>query len=171
MKKSLLFGSLTFLLVCIVVIAGCTTSTTNQTTTSTPSTAASRDAFLEKYISQLYNNAQKNYTVTAWDVNWRNSSTVNVILTTENETSQTVVSENRTIMHFESTDDAIAYFNGLNITGYILYENIYTGGAYQDVTGHTPVPYKAYVKELNANETSFREILGDIIITKEITSL
>jgi len=171
MKKTLLFVALTFLLVSIVVVAGCTTNTTNQTTTSTPSTAASHDAFLGKYVSQLYNNTQKNYTLTAWDVNWRNSTTVNVVLTTENATSQTVVSENRTIMHFKSTDDAIAYFNGLNITGYTLYQNIYTGGAYQDVTGHKPVPYKVYVKDLSANQSIFREILGDIIITKENTLL
>ena len=171
MKKSLLFGSLTFLLVSIVVVAGCTTNTTNQTATSTPSTAASHDAFLEKYVSQYYNYTQKNYTLKAWDVNWLNSTTVNVVSTIENKTSQGVSSENMTIMHFKSTDDATAYFNKLNITGYTLYQNIYSGGVYQDVTGHKPVPYKEYMKELSAKQSSLRILLGDIVIIEESTLL
>ena len=173
MKKSLLFGSLTFLLVSVVVVTGCTTNTTNQTTTSTPSTTASHDAFLEKEVDQYYNNTQKddNYTLKAWDVKWLNSTMVNVIFTTQNKTSQEIISENRTIMHFESTDDATAYFNNLNMTGYILYENIYTGGVYQDVTGHIPVPYKVYAKEISTQQSSWRKLLGDIVITEEITLL
>jgi hypothetical protein len=132
--------------------------------------ATNHDAFLEKYVNQFYNLTQKdqNYTLKAWDVNWLNSTTVNVVRTLENKTSQAVQSDNMTIMHFKSTDDAIAYFSSLNMTGYTLYVNIYPGGAYQDVTGHAPVPYKVYVKETSAHtQASYRQLLGDIVMVGE----
>jgi hypothetical protein len=179
MKNFTAVGVMATLLAMVIVAAGCTTTTTNQTSTFTPSTtaatsAASRDAFLEKYVNQLYNNVQKDYryTLKAWDVNWLNSTTVHVVLTFENKTSQEVVNENMTIMHFKSTDDATAYFNSLNKTGFTLYRNIYKGGVYQDVTGHAPVPYKQYLKEIIAyKQSSWQELLGDIVRIEETTRL
>jgi hypothetical protein len=172
-RKSLLFWSVIFLLVSVVVAAGCTTTTTNQTSTSTSSTAASRDAFLEQYMSQYHDTTQNaaNYTLKAWDVKWRNSTTVNLVWTTVNNTSQEVIRGNETIMHFKSTDDATAYFKCLNITGYTLSETIYPGGAYQDLTGHAPVPYKAYVKDVSVKQSIWLFLLGDIVVIEEDTVL
>jgi hypothetical protein len=177
MRNFTAIGVLAALSVMIIVTAGCTTNTTNQTSTSTPSTAApittvSHDALLEQYVSQYYNTTREdaNYTLKAWDVKWLNSTTVNLISSTENKTTQAVINENLTIMHFKSTDDATAYFNGLNSTGYTLYQNIYTGGPYQDVTGHAPVPYKEYVKELSVKQSSWLVLAGDIVIVGEDTS-
>jgi hypothetical protein len=170
-KKSLLFWSVTFLLVSVVVAAGCITTTTNQTSTSTSSSAASHDAFLEQYMSQYHNTTLENanYTLKTWDVKWLNGTTVNLVWTTVNSTSQEVIRGNETIMHFKSTDDATAYFNSLNTTGYTLSETIYPGGAYQDLTGHAPVPYKAYVKDVNVKQSIWLFLLGDVVVIEEDT--
>lgn len=165
MKKSLVF-----VLVSAVLAAGCTTNTTNQTTVS-------HDAFLEKYVNQYQNNTQNdnNRTLRAWNVSWLNDTRVNVAMSIENKTSQTVLNENIVIMHFKSTDDATTYFNRLNITGYKLYENAYPGGTfqdtYQDVTGHAPVPYKYYVRESDPTHESWQQLLGDIVIVGEYTAI
>ena len=95
-----------------------------------------------------------------------------LLYTVENKTSRAVVNQNATIMHFKSTDDATAYFNSLNMTGYTLYENIYPGGIYQDITGHAPVPYKYYVKEeTSARRTSYQILLEDIVMVGDGTGL
>jgi hypothetical protein len=172
-RESLLFWAVTFLLVSVVVAAGCTTTTTNQTSTSTSSTAASHDAFLEQYMMQYHNTTleEANYTLKAWEVKWLNSTTVNLVWTIVNSTSQEVIRGNETIMHFKSTDDATAYFNSLNVTKYTLSETIYPGGAYQDLTGHAPIPYKAYVKDVSVKQSILLFLLGDIVVIEEDTVL
>ena len=124
-------------------------------------------------MSQYHDTTQNaaNYTLKAWDVKWLNSTTVNLVWTTVNNTSQEVIRGNETIMHFKSTDDATAYFKCLNITGYTLSETIYPGGAYQDLTGHAPVPYKAYVKDVSVKQSIWLFLLGDIVVIEEDTVL
>jgi hypothetical protein len=140
---------------------------------ATSSTVASHDAFLEQYMSQYHNTTLEdaNYTLKAWDVKWLNSTTVNLVWTTVNNTSQEVIRGNETIIHFRSADDATAYFNSFNTTGYTLSETVYPGGAYRDLTGHAPVPYKAYVKDVSVKQSIWLFLLGDIVVIEEDTLL
>ena len=121
-------------------------------------------------MNQLHNVTQKYSNLQAWDENWLNSTTVSLVYTTIDKTSHAVFNQDMTIMHFNSTDDAIAYFNSLNMTGYKLFQNIYPpGGPYQEITGHAPVPYKYYINETDAKHKSYRTLMEDIVTVGEST--
>ncbi len=172
MKRYFLSAITAAIVVSLVLVSGCTLSTANNTAnqTSTPSTAESHDAFLEKFVYRLHQYTQRNYNLKAWDENWLNSTTVRLLYTVNLKFTNTVVNQNATIMHFKSTDDATAYFNSLNKTGYTLDENIYHGGIYQDVTGHAPIPYIKYVKEeKSVGRTSYQVLSEDLVMVGDGT--
>ncbi len=167
MKKYALSGLIAFLLVAAVFAAGCMIGEKNNSSTQTPSTLTSnataqtsslsssdtmisRDATVEKFVSETYNELVKNYSLQAWDVKWLNSTMVNITFSVKKEIAPSTVvtlDQSRIIVHFKSTDDATAYLNGLNRTGYELVNLTYPGGFYDKVVGHNPTVFKMYQKQ------------------------
>ncbi len=167
MKKYALSGLIVFLLVAAVFAAGCMIGEKNNSSTQTPSTLTSNataqtsslsssdtmishDTTVEKFVSETYNELVKNYSLQAWDVKWLNSTMVNITFSVKKEIAPSTVvtlDQSRTIVHFKSTDDATAYLNGLNRTGYELVNLTYPGGFYDKVVGHNPTVFKMYQKQ------------------------
>ena len=147
MKKYALSGLIAFLLVAAVFTAGCMIGEKNNSSTQTPSTLTSnataqtsslsssdtmmaRDTTVEKFVSETYNELVKNYSLQAWDVKWLNSTMVNMTYSVKKEIAPSTVvtlDQSRIIVRLKSTDDATAYLNGLNRTGYELVNLTYPG--------------------------------------------
>lgn len=136
-----------------LAIAGCTSSTN-------PSPSASQaplhDVALENYLTALQQLEQQNYTIKAWNVSWKNSTTADLEFTAQNQTISSNVTINTKVelIHFASPDAATDYVNSLNKTGYSLENTTYQqGGAYERARGHTPSIFKEY--QTNSGESFF----------------
>ncbi|MGP8011261.1 MAG: hypothetical protein ACLPI9_02085 [Halobacteriota archaeon] len=148
-----------------VLVAGCTSPLSNNTS-PTPSTATSQtseqhDAFLVQFVSSLYGEFKNNTTVNLWDVKWRNNTTVNVVVR-YNLTTSTSVTDNQTIIRFQTIDDATNYVQSLNKSGYVLTTNVTSlqARAHQLVAGQ-PTMHQEYTKIAIQNptySTSYRSI-------------
>jgi hypothetical protein len=140
-----------------VLVAGCTSPLSNNTS-PTPSTATSQtseqhDAFLVQFVSSLYGEFKNNTTVNLWDVKWRNNTTVNVVVR-YNLTTSTSVTDNQTIIRFQTIDDATNYVQSLNKSGYVLTTNVTSlqARAHQLVAGQ-PTMHQEYTKIAIQNPT------------------
>jgi len=158
-----------------VLVAGCTSPLANNTS-PTPSTAASQtseqhDAFLTQYVSSLYGEFKNNTTVLSWDVKWRNDTTVNVVVR-YNLTTSTSVTDNQTIIRFQTIDDATNYVQSLNKSGYVLTTNVTSlqARAYQLIAG-PPTMHQEYTKIAIQNPTYSNIIQIDKIVTLETLSI
>lgn len=167
MKKYALSGLIAILLVTAIFAAGCMTSEKNKSSTQTPSTKTanvtaqtsslsssntmiSHDTTVEKFVSEIHNEVVKNYSLQAWDVKWLNNMMVNITFSVKKEIAPSTIitlDQSRIIVHFKSTDDATAYLNGLNRTGYELVDLTYPGGFYDKVVGHNPIVFTMYQKQ------------------------
>ena len=158
-----------------VLVAGCTSPLSNNTS-PTPSTATSQtseqhDAFLAQFVSSLYGEFKNNTTVLSWDVKWRNNTTVNVVVR-YNLTTSTSVTDNQTIIRFQTIDDATNYVQSLNKSGYVLTTNVTSlqARAYQLVAGQ-PTMHQEYTKIAIQNPTYSNIIQIDKIVTLETLSI
>ncbi len=165
MNKKLVGGVIMLLLVLTVVGAGCTSSptttspsplpTTAQTTqisgssqASPTATSTTHDALLEK-LAAAERNTTGNLTVTSWDVQWVNSTTVNIQASGSDQKNNTW-SMNDTFMRFPSNDAATAYLQTFNRSGYKFYSrNATTDDLYYTATGRLPTVFQYYVNLLN----------------------
>ena len=185
MKKYALSGLIAFLLVAAVFAAGCMISSNNNSSTQTPSTLTSNataqtsllsssdkmishDATVEKFVSETHNELLKNYSLQAWDVKWLNSTMVNMTFSVKINAPSTVVTldQSKIIVRFKSTDDATAYLNSLNRTGYEQSNDAYPGGFYDKVVGHNPTIFKMYQKQSDSKIYSLAQ-LDDTIVFAE----
>jgi flagellar basal body-associated protein FliL len=148
-----------------VLVAGCASPLSNNTSptpsTATPQTSEQHDAFLAQFVSSLYGEFKNNTTVNLWDVKWRNNTTVNVVVR-YNLTTSTSVTDNQTIIRFQTIDDATNYVQSLNKSGYVLTTNVTSlqARAHQLVAGQ-PTMHQEYTKIAIQNptyRTSYRSI-------------
>ncbi|MGZ4933312.1 MAG: hypothetical protein ACXV49_02270 [Halobacteriota archaeon] len=147
------------LIIASLSVAGCT-SPLNTGSPSSSQTAPTHDAFLEKYVPNYKKSLQENYTVKAWDVTWKNSTTAHLEYALQNKTTNSTLSYTEDIIAFPSTDAATSYLNSQR-AGYSLYSTIYTpSGAYQRTAGHVPTVFKQYQK--HTGETYLNYTLYDL---------
>jgi hypothetical protein len=160
------------LVIAIILVSGCTAPANNTTTQTAGAAGQSHDAFLEKYVNETYRffSSQSDQDLWAWDVTWHNATTVNVIFVLQNKTAEYADSNNRTIIHFNSTSDATAYFNNLNRTGYVLAATFYSDGPYQNTVGHKPAVYKMYEKDIGTKIYTIT-LMDDVVFIDEITQI
>ncbi len=137
-----------------LAVAGCTSSFDHPSPSA--SSASLHDAALENYLNALKQSEQQNYTITAWNVSWKNSTTAELDFTAQKQTaaSNTSINTKVELIHFASPDAATDYIHGLNKTGYSLASSVYeNGGAYERARGHAPSIFKEYQK--NSGESFF----------------
>src|SRR5271157_4529031 len=99
MNKSYWTLSIAFVVVGVVLVAGCTSPFSNNaspTPSATPQPSEQHDAFLSQFVSSLYGEFKNSTSLVSWDVNWRNDTTVNVQLQ-YNLTASTSIHNNQTI--------------------------------------------------------------------------
>ncbi len=136
------------LVVASLLVAGCTTNTTSNTNQTPTSSAATNDAFLERYLAEDKNvsYANTNLSHKAWELTWINSTSARLEYTFFNKTANiSFKPPPETYIVFPTTQDATNYLNAMNKTAYSLISTQYiSGGAYQKLTGHTPTVYKEY---------------------------
>jgi hypothetical protein len=163
------------LMVASLSIAGCTTSptsTTNQTSTS----AATQNTFLENYLTEYKLNRSSEFNISAWDLEWTNSTAAHLRWSAVNKSTSQVESWNETFIVFATTQDASNYINVLNRTAYSVGITEYPGGAYQKTTGHAPQVFKDYVwnegNQLNVSEYTHHEIvqLDNVVVISTTSS-
>ena len=152
-SKVAVLMSVIFLVVASLLVSGCTTSTTNQTPGSNVTSSAAAQhvnstsaGFLEKYLTTYKNDTgDGNWSVTAWEVTWINSTSVRLQDTWLNNTSGVTESWEETVTVFPTSQDATNYLNATNLTAYSLASTEYgSEGAYLTVTGHAPQICKEY---------------------------
>jgi len=104
-------------------------------------------------------------------VKWRNDTTVNVVVR-YNLTTSTSVTDNQTIIRFQTIDDATNYVQSLNKSGYVLTTNVTSlqARAYQLVAGQ-PTMHQEYTKIAIQNPTYSNIIQIDKIVTLETLSI
>lgn len=145
-----------------LAIAGCTSSTNNPSPSTSQATTL-HDAALENYLNALQQTEQQNYTIKAWNVSWKNSTTADLEFTAQKQTtlSNTSIETTVELIHFASPDAATDYINSLNKTGYSLASTVYEqGGAYERARGHAPSVFKEYQRN---NGESFFSVSVDKI--------
>jgi hypothetical protein len=137
--------------VAALLVGGCTTSTTNQTPSAS---AATHDAFLEKFLAAYkdtqYSNSSRQ--IKAYELDWINSTSArvqNTYLWKPSNYTNSTEAHDITFIVFPTTQDTTNYVNAMNKTAYSLASTQYgdsPGGlAYQNVTGHAPQLFKAYL--------------------------
>ncbi len=186
MKKYALTGLIAFLLVAAVFAAGCMISEKNNNSTQTPSTftsnataqtlspsssdtVISHDATVEKFVNETHNELVKNFSLQAWDVKWVNSTMVNMTYRVKINAASTVVTvdQSKIIVRLKSTDEATAYLNSLDRTGYEQSNEAYPGGGFYDkVVGHNPTIFRMYQKQSDSKVYSLAQ-LDDTILFAE----
>ncbi|MGZ4947208.1 MAG: hypothetical protein ACXV5N_12635 [Halobacteriota archaeon] len=125
-------------------VAGCTSP--SNTGSPSSSETAQHNASLERLISTYQQVLQENYTVKAYEVTWKNSTTADIDYSVQNKTTNTTTAGTEEFIMFTSTDAATGYVNSQK-TGYTLASTVFTpGGAYQRANGHAPAIYKYYAK-------------------------
>ena len=149
-------------------IAGCT-SPLNTGAPSTSQATPQHDAFLENFLSSYQNAIQKNFTIKAWEVTWKNSTTADVETALQNKTSGSTTSGQLEFIVLPSTDAATSYVNSQK-SGYSLASTVYTpGGTYQQAAGHAPSVYKDYERyggDSLYNVTAYRiEQADNMVVT------
>jgi hypothetical protein len=103
-------GIIAVLALCAVFVAGALfPQRRHQPRSTVTSTAATRDRFLERYVTLLEHELRNNTTVSLWVAKWQNASAVSVEATFRNVTSNQDVNLNRTVMRFASIEDASNY--------------------------------------------------------------
>ena len=141
-SKVAVLMSVIFLVVASLLVSGCTTSTTNQTPGSNVTSSAAAQhvnstsaGFLEKYLTTYKNDTgDGNWSVTAWEVTWINSTSVRLQDTWLNNTSGVTESWEETVTVFPTSQDATNYLNATNLTAYSLASTEYgSEGAYLTV--------------------------------------
>jgi hypothetical protein len=148
------------LAICVAVIValiigtcGCTsssnTTTPSASSSAAPSATTQPSAFLENYLAaykaEQYSNTSQ--FITAWQITGVNSTSANLQWTAQDNSTGQTLNYIITYTLFPTTQDATNYINAMNLTAYSLASTIYTGGAYQNATGHAPQVYKEYVYE------------------------
>ena len=141
------------LVVASLLVSGCTTSTTNQTLganvtlgTTTQHVNSTSAGFLEKNIATYKNESSDgNWSVTAWEVTWINSTSARIQEAFLNNSSGVTESWEETVTVFPTSQDATNFVNATNKTAYSLASTEYgSEGAYLTVTGHAPQICKEY---------------------------
>ncbi len=143
------------IIIVALAIAGCTIPTNNPSPSASQATL--HDVALENYLTALQQIEQQNYTIKAWNVSWKNSTTADLEFTAQNQTtvSNATIYTKVELIHFASPDAATDYVNSLNKTGYSLENTTYQqGGAYERARGHAPSIFKEY--QTNSGESFFR---------------
>ncbi len=144
-----------FFAISTLAIAGCASPFANPSP-SISQAQSLHDAALESYLNALQQVEQQNYTMKTWNVSWKNSTTAELELTAQKQTSLSNASIRTKVdlIHFASPDAATEYVNSLNKTGYSLSSAAYEqGGAYDRARGHAPTIYKEYQR--NSDEAFF----------------
>jgi hypothetical protein len=129
----------------VCAIAGCTTTSN---TSQTQSAAIQHNAFLETYLGAYKNvsSSDSNLHITAWNLEWVNSTSARVQWTALAKTTNQTVNYDATFIVFPTTQDATNYLNAINKTAYSMASTKYPSeGAYANVMGHAPQIYKDYV--------------------------
>ena len=148
-------------MVASLLVAGCTTNTTSNTNQTPTSSAATNDAFLERYLAEYKNvsYANTNLSHKAWELTWINSTSARLEYTFFNKTANMSFNHLQTYIVFPTTQDATNYLNAMNKTAYSLARTVYeSNGTYQQATGHAPQIYKDY--QWTENPSSKFEIRG-----------
>ena len=147
------------------------TSTSNVTAQTSPISSSNattvRDATLEKFVSDIHNELQENYTLLAWNVKWLNGTVVTITFTVKKEVESTWVTfdQSRTLMHFKSIGDATAYLS-LNRAGYESVADAYPGDFYSKVVGHNPTLFKWYQKQSDQKINLIYQLDDTIVIAE-----
>ncbi len=163
MEKKLL-AIIAIIIVASLSVSCCTTTSNTTNNTNQTTSAAAHNATLEKYLSAYKNTyaSDTNYSLQAWQLTWINSTSVNLLETELNKTTNVTEAWVETIMLFPTSQDATNYVNATNMTNYSLASTTYSAGAYQNVTGHAPQIYRDYVwnegNPSNISEYRFHEI-------------
>ncbi len=157
-----------------VLVAGCTAPSTNTTSPSpSPSAAAQqRDPLLENYVNSLHVALGRGATLSSWQVTWENNSAVNVQVQKEHAVLNRNVTENQTIIRFNSIDDATRYVDNLDKTGYVITTNVTSveTKVYQGITGTAPTVYRDYV-QLQLIGSTYNNIkqINDIVVLQSVS--
>jgi hypothetical protein len=167
-------GMIAALMLCAVLVAGCTSQTTTSPTPSTAtSTAGTRDAFLDQFVVSMERELRNNTTVSLWVSKWENASAVTIEATYRNLTANQDVNLNRTVIRFASVDDATNYANSnyANTRGYVETTNFTKIAslpyrAYQLTKGSAPTVYSAWtqVQVRNVQVTTVQQLESTIVV-------
>jgi hypothetical protein len=158
MKPSTLAVCVTIIAALIIGTCGCTSSSN----TTTSSAATQYNAFLENYLAAYKNEIYSSSTqVQAWEVDWINSTSARVQYTIK--TPNATVNSDETLTVFPTTQDATNYVNAMNLTAYSLAKTVYSGGAYQNATGHAPQLYKQYQNNISFYDVQFITQLDNLV--------
>jgi hypothetical protein len=158
-------GMIAALMLCAVLVAGCTSQTTTSPTPSTAtSTAGTRDAFLDQFVVSMERELRNNTTVSLWVSKWQNASAVTIDATFRNVTSNQDVNLNRTVIRFASADDATNYANSnyANAPGYVATTNL---------TKITSLPYRAYERTKGSAPTVYSAWTGVQVRNVQVTTV
>ncbi len=157
-----------------VLVAGCTApNTATPSPSPSPSPiAAQHDPLLENYVNSLHVALGEGTTLSGWQVTWENNSAVNVQVQKEDAVLHRNVTENQTVMRFNSIEEATRYVDTLNKDGYIITTNVTSVETkiYQGLTGTTPSVYRDYVqvKLLGLTYNNIKQI-NDIVIYQSVS--
>jgi thiol-disulfide isomerase/thioredoxin len=130
-----------------------------------PNAATQHDAFLEKLLAAVKNNAysNSNASVKAWELTWINSTSARLQATERDKPSNYTWNHDITYVVFPTSQDATNYLNAMNKTAYSLYSTETPNGTvYQNVTGYAPQIYKQYTWN-EGNPSNISEFKGHVI--------
>ncbi len=152
-----------------LLVSGCTTTSN---TSPPPSQApAQHNALIERLLADRRATiSEHGYTIKVWNVSWKNSTTADLELAGQNETTNQTISSRAEVLVFPSTEAATSYVNTQN-DGYSIASTVYpSDGAYERATGHPPSVYKEYEKNTGQtplNLTSYYLYqLDNVVITE-----
>jgi hypothetical protein len=102
---------------------------------------------LEKLVTAYQSYVSEKLDDWSWHVRWVNSTTVDIHAVALYGPPNVIVTHNRTVMYFPSTDAATAYLNAYNLAGYVP-SNPTTeqSSVYATALGHPPSVLEVYGK-------------------------
>jgi thiol-disulfide isomerase/thioredoxin len=130
-----------------------------------PNAATQHDAFLEKLLAAVKNDAysNSNATIKAWELTWINSTSARLQATERDKPSNYTWNHDITYIVFPTSQDATNYLSAINKTAYSLYSTETPNGTvYQKVTGYAPQIYKQYTWN-EGNPSNISEFKGHVI--------
>jgi hypothetical protein len=147
----------TFVLIAVVIIAGCTLNTTTNTSSSINNTSTNQgqSRFLSAFVNAYHDDivqkaAEQNMTLQIWAPHWAGGL---VKIQYELSNSSLNSSYNTTLLQFKTVADAAAFIKNKSATYALLAIEYENGSAYERVAGHKPTIYIEYRKSGSSTST------------------
>jgi hypothetical protein len=157
MRRRMAVALSTFLLITMVIVAGCTTNTTTNTlpSTETKSTNQGQSRFLRAFVDAYHDDivekaAEQNMTLQTWTPHWEGGL---VKIQYELSNSSLHSSYNMTLLQFRTIDDASAFTKNKSATYALLDTEYENRSAYERLAGHKLTTYIEYSKSGSSTST------------------